>query len=189
MPRREVVFQSGQYYHIYNRGVNRQPIFFCEDNWGFFLRRLRQHLKRELVDVVAYCLMPTHYHLLIFLKADYPLSKLMQPFGVSYSKAVNRQQARTGPLFQGPFRAKLVDKDDYLLHLSRYLHLNPVSGGMKPRPEGWSFSSYRDYIGLRNGTFPVPDVVLRHFASREAYKRFVEAYQDDANIQHLLFED
>ena len=59
MPRRAVVFQSGQCYHIYNRGVDRQPIFFCEDNWVFFLRRLRQHLKRELVDVVAYCLMST----------------------------------------------------------------------------------------------------------------------------------
>jgi putative transposase len=184
-----VVFQSGQYYHIYNRGVNRQLIFFCEDNWGFFLRRLRQHLKHELVDVVAYCLMPTHYHLLIFLKADHPLSKLMQPFGVSYSKAVNRQQARTGPLFQGPFRAKLIDKDEYLLHLSRYLHLNPVSGGMVQHPEDWSFSSYRDFIGLRNGTLPVPDAKLRHFASREAYKRFVEAHQDNTDIQHLLFED
>ena len=188
MPRRKVVFQSRQYYHIYNRGVNRQPIFFCDDNWGFFLSRLRQHLKRELVDVVAYCLMPTHYHLLLFLKTDYPFSKLMRPFGVSYSKAVNRQQGRTGPLFQGPFRAKLIDKDEYLLHLSRYLHLNPVAGGVEQHPEDWSFSSYRDYIGLRNGTLPVPDVVLRHFASREAYKYFVEAYQDDADIQHLLFE-
>lgn len=60
---------AGQYYHIYNRGVNRQPIFFCDDNWGFFLCRLRQYFKPELADVIAYCLMPNHYHLLVYISA------------------------------------------------------------------------------------------------------------------------
>ena len=188
MPRREVVFRSGQYYHFYNRGVNRQHIFFCEDNWIYFLRRLREHLKPELLNVIAYCLMPTHYHLLIFLKTDHPLSKLMQSFGISYSKAVNRQQQRIGPLFQGPFQAKLIDKDEYLLHLSRYLHLNPVAAGLVQRPEDWLFSSYRDYIGLRHGTLPAPDAVLRHFVSRQDYRQFVESYQDETDIQHLLLD-
>ena len=115
----------------------------------------------------------------------------MQPFIVSYTKAINRQQGRVGPLFQGPFRAVWVDKDEYLLHLSRYIHMNPVSAGLATRPEKWIFSSYRDYIGLRKGTLPVPDVVLSQFSSCQAYQAFVESYRDqDAKIiEHLLFDE
>jgi len=62
---RKVSFRAGSYYHLYNRGVNRQPIFLCQANWGFFLKRLREYCQPELIDVIAYCLMPNHYHLLV----------------------------------------------------------------------------------------------------------------------------
>ena len=114
----------------------------------------------------------------------------MQPLSISYTKAVNRQQSRVGPIFQGAFRAKLVDKTEYLLHLSRYLHLNPVLAGLVEDPEAWKFSSYRDYIGLRKGTLPKPDIVLSHFPSREAYAEFVKGYSmtDRELIEHLMLD-
>lgn len=191
MPYRRVEFYADHYYHLYNRGINRQPIFFHAENWGFFLRRLRHHFQPEWIDLVAYCLMPTHYHLLVHLKNDSLSAQIMQPFGVSYTKAINRQQGRVGPLFQGPFQAVWVDKNEYLLHLSRYIHLNPIAAGLVERPEEWSFSSYQDYVGLRQGTLPVPDVVLSQFPSRQAYQTFVESYRDqDAKvIKHLLFKE
>ena len=190
MPHRKVKLCAGHYYHLFNRGVNRQPIFLCEDNWGYFIARMRHYFRPELVDIVAYCLMPTHYHLLVHLKTDDFATKVMQPFGVSYTKAINRQQGRVGPLFQGPFRAVWVDKDEYLLHLSRYIHVNPVAAGLVARPEEWAFSSYRDYVGLRKGTLPVPDAVLSQFYSRQAYRAFVESYQDrDVEvIDHLVLD-
>jgi putative transposase len=190
VPYRKVEFRAGQTYHLYNRGVNRQPIFFCAENWGYFIKRLRRYFQPERVDILAYCLMPTHYHLMVYLKTDDLSAGVMQPFGVSYTKAINRQQGRVGPLFQGPFQAAWVDENSYMLHLSRYIHMNPVAAGLVTRPEDWAFSSYRDYIGLRDGTLPVPDVVLSQFPSRQTYRAFVESYRDQEAriISHLLFD-
>ncbi len=190
MPYRKIEFRAGQVYHLYNRGVNRQPIFFCDANWGYFVKQLWRHFQRELIDILAYCLMPTHYHLMVYLKTDDLGARVMQPFSVSYTKAINLQQKRVGPLFQGPFQAALVDKDEYLLHLSRYIHLNPVIAELVKRPEDWSFSSYRDYIGLRGGSLPVPNMVLSQFPSRQAYRAFVESYcEEEAKIiEHLMLD-
>ncbi len=186
-------FKAGHYYHLYNRGVNRQPIFLCNENRGYFLKRLREYCLVELIDIIAYCFMPNHYHLMVYLKTDELSSKIMQPFTISYTKAVNRQQNRTGPLFQGRFKALLIDKDEYLLHLSRYIHLNPVMSGLAGHPAEWVFSSYRDYVGLRHGTFPKPDIVLSRFPSRQMYAKFVESYvkddkDDKKQIEHLMLD-
>ena len=190
MPYRKVKFQSGQIYHLYNRGVNRQPIFFCQQNWAYLIQQLRRYFQPDLIDILTYCLMPTHYHLMVRLKTDDLGARVMQPFTVSYTKAINKQQGRAGPLFQGPFQAILVDQDRYLLHLSRYIHLNPVAAGLVDRAEEWVFSSYREYVGLRSGTLPATDLVLSQFPSRQAYREFVESYQeqDDEIIEHLVFD-
>jgi putative transposase len=204
MPRRTIALQAGEYYHLYNRGVNRQKIFFNQENYLFFLRRVRKYLLEEGktsevsetsevlpgCEVIAYCLMPNHYHFLI-RPLHNELSHKMQLLGISYTKAINKQQRRVGPLFQGQFQAVHVDCDEYLLHLSRYLHLNPVLAGLVKKPEDWPFSSYNDYLGLRQGTLPKPDVILSQFENRAAYERFVKAYlpRDRDKIAHLLFDE
>ncbi len=187
---RKTEFRAGHYYHLYNRGINRQPIFFDDDNWAYFLKRLRHYCTPDRIDIVAYCLMPNHYHLLVHLKCDDLSTKIMHPLAISYTKAVNRQQGRTGPLFEGPFKAKQVDKDRYLTHLSRYIHLNPVFAGLANHPARWIFSSCRDYIGLRNGTLPSPGAVLSQFPSPQAYAEFVESYAvgDHKTIEHLMLD-
>lgn len=153
MPRRQVKFAIGNYYHVYNRGNNRQQIFFEEANYIYFLKQLRHHLTEKGVNIVAYCLMPNHYHLLIYLQTD-QLSRLMQSFNVSYTKAINKRYERTGSLFQGQFQAIHVNTTEYLLLLTRYIHLNPVEAGFVEKAEDWDFSSYQEYINLRNGTLP-----------------------------------
>jgi len=188
MPYRKISFQAGGVYHVYNRGVNRQAVFFCAENWGYMLRLLRRHFRPDLVDLVAYCLMPNHYHLMVRLKVDDFGKQVMQPWGVAYTKAVNKQQDRVGPVFQGPFQAVHVARDEHLMHLSRYIHRNPVDAGLVGTPAAWSFSSYRDYIGLRQGTLPRTDDVLALFPSREAYREFVETEQDLSVIADLMFD-
>ena len=111
----KVQFRSGQYYHVYNRGVNRGVIFFNQENYAFFIRRMSHYFQPAIVQIIAYCLMPTHHHLLVRMITDDEFaSKVMQPFGTSYVKAVNKQQDRVGPLFQGKYKVKLVDSDAYL---------------------------------------------------------------------------
>jgi putative transposase len=195
MPRRNVPLVAGETYHLYNRGVNRQQVFFERENYLFFLRRLRVYLLDETQNcqtnvstcVIAYCLMPNHFHLLLQPNGD-QLSRQMQRLGISYTKAVNKRFSRVGPLFQGQFQAVRVDRDTYLLHLSRYIHLNPVTAGLVKQPEDWEFSSYRDYVGLRQGTLPRPDVVLSQFPDSGGYQAFVESYkpEDRQVIAHLL---
>ena len=150
---------ANRYYHVYNRGVNFQDIFFNKENWGFFLRRLREYFTPDKAIIIAYCLMPNHYHLLVYLLTDNFGAEVMQPLMVSYSKAINKQEKRVGPLFQGPYKAKSVSNERYLMHLSRYIHLNPVEAGLVIKPEDWAFSSYQEYIGIRRGTLPHPEVI------------------------------
>lgn len=106
------------------------------------------------------------------------------------SKAINKRYKRVGSLFQGRFQAIHVDKDDYLLHLSRYIHLNPVSANLIARPEEWEFSSYSEYISLRGGTLPTPNRVMSHFSSPDSYRLFVESNlkNDNQIINHLMFD-
>jgi REP element-mobilizing transposase RayT len=190
MPRRKVVFKCGEYYHVYNRGHNRDDIFFEKDDYFLFLRKLREFVveevvsadgsKRRSVEVIAYCLMTNHYHLLVRL-IDEDFSRRMQAFGQAVVNSLNRRRARESGLFQGPFQAKHVDEPEYLAHLTRYIHLNPVAAGLVSRPSEWEFSSYREYLGTRAGTLPTAELVIREFGSRERYQRFVEdtvAYPD-----------
>ncbi len=191
MPTRILKFESGSYYHVYNRGCNRAPIFSERDNYLYFMSRIREYLLPRTASVVAYCLMPNHYHLLLLLHES-DLSASMHKLSVSYSKSFNRSQNRVGPLFQGPFRAIAIDCDEYLLHLTRYLHLNPVSAGLVSQPEEWEFSSYREYIGIRNGTLPKPDVVLELIGSMERYREFVGRTSHEeltSGFEELLLDD
>ena len=171
---RRVQLIPEHYYHVYNRGVDGNSIFFKEKNWDYFLRRWRKYCLPEFAETIAYSLMPTHYHFLLYIKAEDFGHKVMHPFVMSYAKAVNKQEGRSGHLFQGPFQAKLVDTEAYLSHLTRYIHLNPVEAGYVEHPSEWEYSSYLEYAGLRNGTLPKMGVVLENFNDRADYVAFVE---------------
>ena len=169
---------AGATYHVYNRGVNYNDIFFTRANWLFFLRRLRTYCPAEMGAIIAYCLMPNHYHLIVHVAAAEFGLKAMQPLMVSYTKAINKQEGRVGAVFQGPFQARRVKSDGDLVHLSRYIHLNPVAAGFVAAPEEWEFSSYQEYVGLRAGTLPQPATVLQHFPSPTAYAEYVRGPAD-----------
>jgi putative transposase len=152
MPYRRTPFVSGEHYHLYNRGNNFENIFLAREDYVRFLRLLRRHIvSSAAADILAYCLMPNHYHLLVHLRRD-NLSASMQAMTVAYAKGLNKKYGRVGRLFQAPFQAIHVARQDYLDLLMAYIHRNPVEAGLAVYSEEWEFSSHRDYVGLRAGT-------------------------------------
>lgn len=188
MPRRTVPFVSGEYYHLYNRAVRRQMLFHNRGEYSLFLKKWREHVAPEQIAVIAYCLMPNHYHLLV-RAGDDELSRHMQRFGVAFVRAWNLLREQTGVAFEGTFHAVHVDREEYLLHLSRYIHRNPAAAKLVLLPEDWEFSSYLEYLSLRDGSLPMPDVILREFGGSARYRRFVESASNSGAINHLKIDE
>ncbi|MDD1427688.1 transposase [Dolichospermum sp. ST_sed9] len=190
MPRRQTNLQIGNFYHVYNRGNNRQTIFFERENYIYFLRLIKEHLITNAVDIVAYCLMPNHYHFLVYLR-DETLSDAMKSLSLSYTKAINKRFNRSGVLFQGRFQSIEVLETDYLVNLSRYIHLNPVKAGLVEKPREWEFSSYLEYAGLRPGTLPKTEYIKTQIEQESAYQQFLADHNlpDSSGFKRLLLDD
>jgi putative transposase len=162
-------FEPGEFYHVYNRGNNRQPIFFNERNYLFFLKKVREQLL-PFSDIIAYCLMPNHFHFLIRANENglkernsfggKSMQELAYRIGIllsSYSQAINKQNKTTGSLFQQKTKAKILSEINsgsrlsYFEQCFHYIHQNPVIARLVKKIADWPYSSYLDYAGLRNG--------------------------------------
>jgi putative transposase len=186
MPQRGEVFAAGEYYHIYNRGAGRNLIFFTSANYEYCLGLVKRYLTQSAVAIIAYCLMPNHYHFLLRQESDLPLSKFIGVLFNAYAQAVNKQQTRSGSLFEGRFRHRRIDREEYLTHLCRYIHLNPVKAQLARQPQDWPYSNYQDWIGLRSGTLLDHLFIQDHFLSGEAYRQFVADWRDVERSQTKL---
>ncbi len=164
---------AGHYYHVYNRGTNRQPIFANEGNYWFLLRGVKRLLPLYSIRIVAFLLMPNHYHFLIGVDKDGELSRFFQRLFNSYSQAFNRQQGRSGTLFEGRAKSILVDETNYVYALVRYIHLNPVVAGLVKSQQDWQFSNYLEWIGVRNDGLFDPQFRKMFFSAPDEYKNFV----------------
>lgn len=168
-------FLPGEIYHIYNQGNNRQPVFYTRDNYLFFLNKMRTHLAVDC-DILAWCLMPNHFHWMIRVSDDYPLpfndneqkkkltASMVPPLNrkiatllSSYTKSINNAYDRTGSLFRprtkaNPLSGDLATDDYYPITCFLYIHQNPFRARLVSDMKDWEFSSYRDFTGLRKGT-------------------------------------
>jgi REP element-mobilizing transposase RayT len=189
---RKIIFSEGEYYHIYNRGCNRIEIFLSDENYNFLLRILKEMVRDFQTTVIAYCLMPNHYHFLLRQDGEPSVGKLIQLMFNKYVKAFNIMSGRTGTLFEGPFKAIQVDKQEYLLHLCRYIHRNPLEAGLVHKLEDWQYSNYLEWIGFRQGTLWEKEFMKDNFSTCEAYKTFVTDYispkQEDKEWQKYLHD-
>jgi REP element-mobilizing transposase RayT len=166
-------FYPGHVYHIYNRGNNQQRIFFGRRNYLFFLNKIKKELSPHC-DILAWCLMPNHFHLMVHcpeappsrqwgnglppansVGVVPPLNRAIAILLSSYTKAINKQERRTGSLFQQKTKAKPLTGDadaGYPFVCFHYIHQNPLRAKLVVKLEDWEFSSFRDYAGLRDGT-------------------------------------
>jgi putative transposase len=170
---------EGAVYHVTARGNERKNIFFSKTDYVKFLQYLTEAKRKFNSNLLCYVLMSNHYHLIIETP-DANLSRAMHYINGSYTTYINAKRKRSGHLFQGRYKAIIVDRDNYLLELSRYIHLNPVRAGMVKKPEEYSYSSYSAYISKRRNDIIRKDVVLdlvtRSSGSENRdYQLFVEA--------------
>ncbi|MEK6566772.1 MAG: transposase [Bacteroidota bacterium] len=184
MASQEIEFLPQHYYHIYNRGNNQQLIFLEDKNYRFFLERLRSVLQPAKVDLLVYCLMPNHFHLLVSPQIESDFSNVMRSFSVSYVKSFNSLYRRVGHLYQGDFQSRWIETDEYLAHVCRYIHLNPVKAKLVQNPDEWVYTDYRDWISstLENTE---ANIRLRNnlFSSGKEYQRFVMDFVDERRME------
>jgi putative transposase len=172
--------EAGKMYHIYNRGNNKQEIFFRESNYYYFLRQFSKYLN-PFLNVYAYCLMPNHFHLLIRIKEDNvqqtekefiaSLQKSFRDFFISYSKAINKDQNRTGALFQQKYKRKEITSDEYYTAAVIYIHNNPTHARLCNHPGEWKFSSYNSIVSTSLKTKICKEEVLKWFGGLECFKQ------------------
>jgi putative transposase len=165
---------EGAFYHITARGNERKRIFLSRADYEKFLANLMKNALRFSIVVHCFVLMGNHYHLLVETPKAH-LSAFMHALQSGYTTYFNKKRNRSGHLFQGRFKSILVEKESYLLELSRYLHLNPVRARLVERPEGYPFSSYRAYVEPGEETFVSRDLILGMAKGPENYRRFVES--------------
>jgi len=179
---------NGEYYHVFNRGVDRRSLFESDIDRANFYRRLLKGVpgKRQgLVDLVSYCLMDNHYHLLLRQREDGGVSKFMHALGMGYSHYFNKTHGRVGKLFESTFRAVHIKSEAHYMHITRYIHLNTLD---KYLP-GWRVAGVKDvdvamgYIekyrwsDFGNKRWP-KDFILSLFLSMQEYRRFMVEWME-----------
>ncbi len=149
-----------------------------------------QHLdfldeQNNWVTIIAYCLMPTHFHLILKQNRDEGISRYLGNIQNSYSKFFNSKHQRKGPLWVGRFKNILINSDEQLLHLTRYLHLNPTSAALCDSPEDWPYSSYHEYLGKKNPKENYCNTSLISLNQKD-YRSFVNGYKDEQRERQIL---
>lgn len=225
MPYRNVYFANDQIYHVFNRGVAKQPIFLSIRDYQHIIelldyyrfentptsfsnfkkiphedrKNLLNNLKQEnkiQVEIISFCLMPNHVHLLLKQVVSNGIKKFMANTQNSYAKYFNIKSKRVGPLYQSAFKAVLVESDEQLLHVSRYIHLNPTTSYLINKNQLFSYpwSSLDCYLdtNFHNHDFVATDLVQSFFKNKENFKQFITDqidYQRTLDqIKHLTFE-
>lgn len=209
---------NDEIYHIFNRSIAKYIIFNTSNDYSRIIEMISFYRHKNspccyskfklyqksfqdqvlinlekdnnhLVEIIAYCIMPTHFHFILKQMVDDGISKFMAKVSNSYTKYFNTEHTRSGPLYEGHFKNILVKDDAQLLHLTRYVHLNPVSAGIINKPEDWEYSSYNDFLS------PSPTSVVAQTLDikPEKYQKFVEdqiSYQRQlSKIKSLLIDN
>ncbi len=196
MPSRNRIKQwaAEQTYHVYNRGNNKQLIFADAADYAVFLNLLKRSLQKKQtadrlgrpyrnwygdVELMAFCLMPNHFHLLMYQQSEEGVSKLMSSVITSYAGYFNKKHGRVGRLFQDTFKATHIDDDAYWQHISRYIHLNPKDW------KGWRWSSLAYFTGAKHADWVLPGRVLAAFDGDD-YESFVADYEGAKSMEDEL---
>lgn len=198
MPSRVVPFVTGEFYHVFNRGVAQIPIFHGSSDYHRFFKTMVYYQienpkprfsfftpqktilnpNNKIITIVCYCLMPNHFHFLLQQKRDGGITEFISKLSNSYTKYFNIKEHRNGPLLQGEFKAVHIESNEQLIHLSRYIHLNPLVGYVVKSIDAYRWFSYPEYTGQISSNICDKTIILDQFKSTDAYKQFVLDRED-----------
>lgn len=211
---RKVILATHESYHVFNHSVAGIPIFKGERECRLFLEAMRFYLQSNpptrfsiyrynkerfsikldsrLVTIISFCLMPNHFHFILRQEADNGIKQFIQKLTNSFAHYYILKYKKRGHVFEGNFKAVWIETDEQLIHLSRYIHLNPVTSYLVKRPEDYLYTSYRNYLEKEQSDFVNPLPVLNQFSSPKSYQQFVldqiDYQRKLAEIKHLLLE-
>ena len=191
MPRGPRFVFENAFYHVFNRGINKQPIFLSPSDYQFFLKKLHDLKNKYDHSIYAYCLMPNHFHISIQTRKT-PVSRIMSSLSTSYSMYFNRTYNHFGPVFQNRFKSILIENDSYFLKLSQYIYLNPVKAALIKNPSDYPFSTIREALGKEPLYFLDEDIIRLigdTKGSQKEYEKFIyDGIEEDLLEIHELFE-
>ncbi|EEG77481.1 transposase [Dethiobacter alkaliphilus] len=175
MPRRPRLWYPGAAYHIMCRGNHRQEIFRDDEDRQVYLRYLLEAKNLYRCILLTYCLMTNHVHLQIET-TDIAIWEIMKRLNMRYAIYFNLKYNFVGHLFQGRYRAEIIERDAYNLDISKYIHLNPVSARMVEMPLQYPWSSYQNYLGIKEDELVSPEKILGYFRGNASleYQKYVE---------------
>jgi len=197
MPARNTVkhYDVDAYYHIYNRGVNKAPIFLDAQDYGVFMGLLKRYLGNEIakdesnreypnyaegLDLIAFCLMPNHFHMMVYQKDNTKaMESFMRSLSTAYTRYFNKKHKRVGHLFQGVYKASRISNEPYLLHISRYIHMNPKDY------KNWPYSSWPYFTQGWTTDWVKQHKIFELFEGGN-YEKFVDDYKQSKEETELL---
>lgn len=214
MPYRTVPFVTGEFYHLYTRGVEKQDTFSGQRDYSRFVEALFYYhiqnpkpkfsthrrtktfpidFSKRIVEIICYCLMPNHFHLLVKQIQNGGISELMRKLLLSATKYRNTKHNHQGSLFQVPFKAVHIETDEQLVHVSRYIHLNPLVSSIVKDLKLYPWSSYLEYLDLRDNPAVKKEEILNFFKDYTSYEKFVLDQTDYGmtleRIKHLAVDE
>ena len=214
MPIRKTILATGEIYHIFNRSVQGIPIFRGQREYNLFLEATKYYLQpnpptrfsiyrtskdkftinlgQKLVTIINFCLMPNHFHFTLRQEKENGIRRFIQKISNSFAHYFSLKYQNRGHVFEGKFKAVMIENDNQLLHLSRYIHLNPVTAFLTENPKDYPYSSYLTYLGKEKLEIIDPSLVLDQFSSPNKYEKFVLDQKDYQRtiekIKHLILE-
>ena len=214
MGARKTILATGEIYHIFNHSVQGIPIFRGQRECNLFLEAMKFYLQPKpptrfsiyrvskdrfpiklnlkLVTIINFCLMPNHFHFTLRQEMEKGIRRFIQRLTNSFAHYFSVKYKNKGAVFEGNFKAVHVETDEQLFHLSRYIHLNPVTAYLVEKPENYPYSSYQVYLGDEKSEIVNPSLILTHFASPKKYQEFVADQKDYqrvlGKIKHLFLE-
>jgi putative transposase len=178
-------YQDGHTYHIFNRGAHQFTIFRRTRHYRKCIELLLKYSAHYDVSLVAYCLMPNHYHLIATQQKSGSISRFLQTTFNSFVQYYNVSESHSGTLFQGAAKSTWIDTDDYLLRSLRYVHMNPVSAKLVKKASEWEFSDCRVWVGYSDVAFPGRTIRDQFFKDGKGYLEFLEAGEPDTSSSDL----